>query len=151
MGQWKNNLQNGLGIHIWYDTNNENKFFRNRYIGEWKDGKRNGYGKFFYNNGCVYEGFWKNNKKDGFGIYYYFDKTRYVGNFKDDIMIDKLSQEQINLLINKNGDVNNNQNPIRTATTKKLSSKIAKINQADASKAPETNSNTKKTPQTKEA
>ena len=151
MGQWKNNLQNGLGIHIWYDTNNENKFFRNRYIGEWKDGKRNGYGKFFYNNGCVYEGFWKNNKKDGFGIYYYFDKTRYIGNFKDDIMIDRLSQEQINLLINKNGNVNNNQNPIRTATTKKLSSKIAKINPADASKVPETNSNTKKTPQAKEA
>jgi len=66
-------------------------------------------------------------------------------------MIDRLSQEQINLLINKNGNVNNNQNPIRTATTKKLSSKIAKINPADASKVPETNSNTKKTPQAKEA
>lgn len=150
MGQWKNNLQDGLGIHIWYDNNNENKFFRNRYIGEWKDGKRHGYGKFFYNNGCVYEGFWKNNKKDGFGIYYYFDKTKYVGNFKNDIMIDRLSQEQINLLINKNGNTNTNNNPnnIRSSTIKKLSSKANKNSQTDASKAPEASS--KKLPQTKE-
>ena len=108
VGQWKNNLQNGFGMHIWYDKNNENKFLRNRYIGEWKNGKRNGYGKFFYNNGCIYEGFWKNNKKDGFGIYYYFDKTKYIGNFKDDIMIDKLTADQIKLLINKNNANNNN-------------------------------------------
>ena len=50
VGHWKNNLQNGFGVHIWYDVNNENKFFRNRYVGECKNGKRDGYGKFFYNN-----------------------------------------------------------------------------------------------------
>ena len=125
VGEWKNNLQNGYGIHIWYDTNNDNKFFRNRYIGQWKGGKRNGYGIFFYNNGCVYEGYWKNNKKDGFGIYYYFDKTKYIGNFKDDIMIDKLTPEQINLLINKNNNNtnNNNQNQIESGSSKNVLSK----------------------------
>ena len=120
VGEWKNNLQDGFGMHIWYDTNNDNKFFRNRYIGQWKNGKRNGYGLFFYNNGCVYEGYWKNNKKDGFGIYYFFDKTKYIGNFKDDIMIDKLTQEQIQLLINKN---NNNIIQNDTGSSKNLLSK----------------------------
>ena len=109
IGQWKNNLQNGYGIHIYYsdDNNNENKFFRNRYIGQYKDGKRNGYGKMFYNNGCIYEGYWKNNKKEGFGIYQYFDKSKYIGNFKKDIMLDLLTKEQINTLLNSN---NNNPN-----------------------------------------
>ena len=147
IGQWKNNLQNGFGVHIWYDLNNENKFFRNRYVGEWKNGKRNGYGKFFYNNGCVYEGFWKNNKKDGFGIYYYFDKTKYIGNFKDDIMIDKLTQEQINSLLNKN--TNNNENDINkksTLTKSKLFTKIVKTAITENMKSAEGNPNTNVNP-----
>ena len=142
VGQWKNNLQNGFGMHIWYDKNNDNKFFRNRYIGEWKNGKRNGYGKFYYNNGCVYEGFWKNNKKDGFGIYYYFDKTKYIGNFKEDIMIDKLTKEQIKALINKNNDnaINNEsstksnlpKNKLFTKAIKNIINENIKQNEANA-------------------
>ena len=144
VGHWKNNLQNGFGVHIWYDVNNENKFFRNRYVGEWKNGKRDGYGKFFYNNGCVYEGFWKNNKKDGFGIYYYFDKTKYIGNFKDDIMIDRLTQEQIKALINKNND-NIVRNEISTKTIlskNKLFGKGAKSTGNENIKSSESNTNT---------
>ena len=29
---------------------------------------KNGYGKFFYSNGSIYEGFWKDDKKTGIGI-----------------------------------------------------------------------------------
>ena len=145
VGQWRNNLQNGFGMHIWYDMNNENKFFRNRYIGEWKNGKRNGYGKFFYNNGCVYEGFWKNNKKDGFGIYYYFDKTKYIGNFKDDIMIDKLTKEQIKALINKNNNDNlplNNEGSTRSILSRnRLLTKMIKNVITDNIKPAESSTN----------
>ena len=107
-GQWDNNLQNGYGIHIWYDSNLDSKYFRDRYIGQWKDGKREGYGKFFYSNGNIYEGYWKNNKKEGFGILYFQDRTKYVGNFKDDIMLDNLSKEELNFMLNKNKENNNN-------------------------------------------
>ena len=141
VGQWKNNLQNGFGVHIWYDKNNENKFFRNRYVGEWKNGKRNGYGKFFYNNGCVYEGFWKNNKKDGFGIYYYFDKTKYIGNFKDDIMLDKLTHEQVKLLINKNNANNNNNSPKDLLSKNQVFAQRLKSMASESIKALESNSN----------
>ena len=109
-GQWDNNLQNGFGVHIWYDIKQEMKYFRDRYIGQWKDGKRNGYGKFFYSNGSIYEGYWKNNKKEGYGIFTFQDRTQYVGNFKDDIMIDNLSKEQIASLINPNNSNNTNNN-----------------------------------------
>ena len=107
-GQWDNNLQNGFGVHIWYDIKQEMKYFRDRYIGEWKDGKRDGYGKFFYSNGSMYEGYWKNNKKEGFGIFIFQDRTKYIGNFKDDIMIDNLSKEQLATMLNQNQNTNNN-------------------------------------------
>jgi len=29
-GHWNENLQNGLGIHIWYENKGEHKFLRNR-------------------------------------------------------------------------------------------------------------------------
>ena len=111
-GQWDNNLQNGFGIHIWYDSNQEMKYFRDRYVGQWKDGKRDGNGKFFYSTGNIYEGYWKNNKKEGFGILYFQDRTKYIGNFKDDIMIDNLPKEQLNYMLNPNKNNNNNNNNI---------------------------------------
>lgn len=37
------------------------------YVGEWKDGKREGRGTYTYPNGDYYEGEWKENKFDGFG------------------------------------------------------------------------------------
>ena len=125
-GHWDNNLQNGFGVHIWYDIKQEMKYFRDRYIGEWKDGKREGYGKFFYSNGSIYEGYWKNNKKEGFGIFTFQDRTKYIGNFKDDIMIDNLSKEQINNLINPNSN-NNNKNNTNTNTNNEISHTDLKV------------------------
>ena len=126
IGQWKNNIQNGFGIHIYYNdclnNNHENKYFRNRYIGQYKDGKKNGYGKMFYNNGCIYEGYWKNNKKEGFGIFFYFDKTKYIGNFQNDIMVDS------NISSNENKDKVKNNNLYLAKSSKKINTKKERIN-----------------------
>ena len=69
LGQWNNDLQNGYGVHIWYESKGEQKYLRNRYVGEWCNGKRNGYGVFFYSNGGKYEGMWCDDYKDGFGVF----------------------------------------------------------------------------------
>ena len=146
-GQWDNNLQNGFGVHIWYDIKQEMKYFRDRYIGQWKDGKREGYGKFFYSNGSIYEGYWKNNKKEGFGIFTFQDRTKYIGNFKDDIMIDNLSKEQVNSLINPNSNNNNtntNNNNEATHTDLKVTTKSNKSNFSSIK-----NKNLKKSPSQK--
>ena len=37
------------------------------YEGEFKAGKRNGLGKYIWEDGSYYNGFWKNNKKHGYG------------------------------------------------------------------------------------
>ena len=42
-----------------------------KYIGQLKEGKREGSGIIYWSNGDKYEGEWKNDKNDGMGIYYY--------------------------------------------------------------------------------
>ncbi|NUM34683.1 MAG: hypothetical protein HUU50_09070 [Candidatus Brocadiae bacterium] len=55
------------------------------YEGEIKDGKRNGYGIFYYLNGNQYEGEWKDDKRNGYGIEYKHDILNiYQGEWKDD-------------------------------------------------------------------
>ena len=45
-----------------------------------KNGKRNGKGKFFYQDGSYYDGFWKDNKMHGEGsLYYYNGRLAYKG------------------------------------------------------------------------
>ena len=101
IGKWKNDKQNGNGIHIWYESPGELKELRNRYVGEWKNGKRHGYGVFFYSNGGRYEGEWQNNLKTGFGIMVYEDGKSYIGRFDEDRLVDKnneLTEEKVNKL-----------------------------------------------------
>ena len=69
---------------------NHNKELKNekgKYIGEIKNGKREGKGIFYFKDGDRYEGDWKNDKMDGKGIYYHkkADGTdRYEGDFRND-------------------------------------------------------------------
>lgn len=75
---------NGFGIFYWAnDKSNEgkqkdikvkrrgknNKLLPDcdRYEGQWKDGNRTGYGKFYWADGKIYEGEWKDNKRSGRG------------------------------------------------------------------------------------
>ena len=145
-GRWENNLQNGLGIHIWYDNKmSNNKFFRDRYVGEWKEGKRDGYGKFFYSNGSIYEGYWKNNKKEGFGILSFQDRTKILGAFKNDILLVNLSlpnPNTNNLQNNSNSSSSSPKRKLLTKRTKSYKRTSFKSNlSGDISKASDNNNN----------
>ena len=52
-----------------------------RYEGDYKCDKREGKGILYYPNGNIYQGDYKNNKKDGQGIMYYNNGTRAMGNY----------------------------------------------------------------------
>ncbi|MEL6561222.1 MAG: hypothetical protein AAFQ94_23725 [Bacteroidota bacterium] len=54
----------------------------NRYLGEFKKGKREGQGKLINNKVLVYEGEWRNDKIDGIGKRYFPDGSFYMGKFK---------------------------------------------------------------------
>lgn len=56
-----------------------------RYEGYKVRGMRNGHGKFYYQDGGLYDGNWKNNKMDGFGALYYDSQLiAYEGMWKND-------------------------------------------------------------------
>ena len=56
-----------------------------KYIGQFKNGKREGYGIMYFPDGGRYEGNWENDLAHGKGIEYYQNGDRYEGNyFKDE-------------------------------------------------------------------
>ena len=91
-GDIKNDLPNGLGIHINFDFeyhgewkdglkhgqgSYDDKNYENVYYdGEWLNGKKNGQGKFVYGvDGSFYDGEWLNDKKNGQGTMTLADGT----------------------------------------------------------------------------
>ena len=63
--------------------NEEIIYDNGKYIGEEVDGKREGKGIYFFNDGDVYDGEWKDGKKEGKGIYYFKDGDVYEGYWKN--------------------------------------------------------------------
>jgi len=55
-----------------------------KYVGEYKNGYKNGNGTYTYANGDKYVGEWKFNRKVGYGTQTYSNGDKYVGEFKDD-------------------------------------------------------------------
>lgn len=53
------------------------------YIGEFVNGKKEGYGTIIYSNGTKYEGIFKNDKHDGFGRLSQTDGEMFVGEWKE--------------------------------------------------------------------
>ena len=54
-----------------------------KYVGEYKDGKRNGQGTLTTPGGAKYVGEWKDGKQNGQGTYTYPDGSTYVGEWKE--------------------------------------------------------------------
>lgn len=69
-GMWQNGKWFGEGLFI---SANEDSI-----VGDWIDGKLEGYG-FFKSNSFIYQGDWINNQPDGFGEIVYSDSTFYSG------------------------------------------------------------------------
>ncbi|XP_006015327.1 MORN repeat-containing protein 3 [Alligator sinensis] len=77
-GEWLDNLKHGKGTQIWKRTGAI-------YNGDWKFGKRDGYGTYSIPDPVtkgykkVYSGWWKNDKKCGYGTRFYSDTEYYEG------------------------------------------------------------------------
>ena len=69
-------MSNGQGVFSW--TGNE------KYEGEWKDGKMDGYGFINFSDGINYEGEWKDGTRHGEGTFTSSDGRKWVGEFKND-------------------------------------------------------------------
>ena len=77
---------NGIGLFKWGDGR--------KYIGYYKDDKRNGFGIFFWSNPFkIYMGFWLNGLQNGLGKVYTSFKEKYCL-WEDGKMIKKLSNKK---------------------------------------------------------
>jgi uncharacterized protein (TIGR02145 family) len=56
------------GVGTMYYPENDSKE-REKYVGEWKNGKRHGKGKLKWRTGGLYEGIWKNDLRSGKGVF----------------------------------------------------------------------------------
>ena len=56
----------------------------NKYIGQFVNGKREGYGIMYFSNGGKYEGHWKKGLAEGKGIEYYQNGDRFEGGYHED-------------------------------------------------------------------
>ena len=65
----------------WYKDGDEKKNYK--YVGEIKNGKPNGQGKWTLPNGNKYEGEWKDGEKHGRGSYTWSNGRKYIGEWKD--------------------------------------------------------------------
>ncbi|KAH7445166.1 hypothetical protein KP509_02G109900 [Ceratopteris richardii] len=70
-GDWMDDLSSGRGKSIWMSNEQEDKSNRllNYYVGDFKQGLRDGKGTFYYASGAIYKGEWMENRKHGLGCY----------------------------------------------------------------------------------
>ena len=80
-------------------NNTEIKYNDGKYIGQVVNGKPEGKGIAYYNNGDRYEGDFKNDKREGKGIYYAHNGDREMGDWKDGKEIGK------HVILSKNGEI----------------------------------------------
>ena len=92
-GNWLNDQPDGLGEYIWLQNNSKNAVLTNRYHGNFKNGKRNGVGVYFYSNGSKYIGNWSENLKQGTAIFVQDDGKVLKGIFEEDRLVEKYIEE----------------------------------------------------------
>jgi len=66
---------NGKGILI---------YKKEKYVGNFKNGRFNGYGEYTYQNGGKYKGMWINGERFGEGEYFSHNGDRYIGYWRND-------------------------------------------------------------------
>ena len=79
-GNYVDGDESGRGRHLW-----RNGFGENVYDGEYRDGKRHGFGVYRWSNQDRYEGEWDSGKRQGSGVYYWPGWTSYEGEFMNNM------------------------------------------------------------------
>ncbi|CDW89395.1 UNKNOWN [Stylonychia lemnae] len=84
-GQWQKGIRHGKGV--WKRQNKNSSVAENgiidSYVGEWKNGKADGFGVHTWSNGDQYEGEWKACMKHGKGVDLFANGDSYNGMYKD--------------------------------------------------------------------
>ncbi len=79
--RFKGCFRNGKKEGFGYQFNEDGS----RYIGNWKDDKMNGTGLFIWREGHSYYGGWKEDKMSGKGVYKWLNGDVFTGNYDNDL------------------------------------------------------------------
>ena len=82
-GEIKNGKPDGFGILTYINLVSCRPVCGKKYVGEFKDGYRNGQGTHTWSEGSMYVGKYKDGKRNGQGIHTWSEGDKYVGEFKD--------------------------------------------------------------------
>ena len=74
------------GEHYWPDGR--------KYIGHYREDKKEGYGEYFWNDGKIYKGFWKSGYQDGYGKLIKNNEEK-IGLWKNGKRIKWLNEEEL--------------------------------------------------------
>ncbi len=77
------NCSDGWGIYEWKSGESSG----DKYVGEFKNGKREGVGVYTWHAGDKYVGYWANGVINGYGTQYYADGTKSSGLYKDATLV----------------------------------------------------------------
>ncbi|CAF1065417.1 unnamed protein product [Adineta ricciae] len=101
IGQWENGIQQGHGVHIWYLIRDEESHYalRNYYEGNFVNGRRNGFGTFYYSSGTKYIGEWKEDQKHGKGKVILRNGTTIEADFSYDRIMTSLTDDMTSMLL----------------------------------------------------
>ena len=72
------------GAGIWTNCQGTYSDGGDRYVGEFKDDRYNGYGWLYYASGDQYVGEWKDGMRNGQGTFTYADGTQFEGIWEED-------------------------------------------------------------------
>ena len=82
--------RNGSRRPVYWSDSSKEPQSKCKYSGEWKDGKRHGYGVLIFSNGDKYEGEWERNLRQGNGSFWESGNhklhQKYTGEWKRDRM-----------------------------------------------------------------
>ncbi len=79
-GEIVNGKPHGFGVR---DLGDDFLSVKDLYIGEWKQGKKNGWGIWHFKNGDVYEGMWVDDQRNGQGTVTFMDGSEYTGSWSN--------------------------------------------------------------------
>eukprot|EP01117_Protostelium_nocturnum_P010304 TRINITY_DN3700_c4_g1_i1.p1 TRINITY_DN3700_c4_g1~~TRINITY_DN3700_c4_g1_i1.p1 ORF type:complete len:371 (-),score=103.09 TRINITY_DN3700_c4_g1_i1:154-1266(-) len=77
-------IKEGPGTMFFDSYGKQNKEAKNKYVGDWSNNQRNGFGMFIWlsrSPSSSYVGHWKNDLREGYGVRNWPDGNRYVGDY----------------------------------------------------------------------
>lgn len=82
-GYFENGLRHGVGVFVFGD-NAKNKSNSLRYEGEYVNGRRSGFGVYYWRSGNRYAGSERDGRRNGAGVFRFADGTRFEGEYQDE-------------------------------------------------------------------